>query len=968
MVDLIISNPPLTGIIPHKLNEVAMLKEIIVRGARQHNLKNIEVRIPRDKLVVVTGLSGSGKSTLAFDTIYAEGQRRYVESLSAYARQFLERMDKPDVEAIEGLSPAIAIEQKTTSKNPRSTVATVTEIYDYLRLLFARAGTPHCPQCGRQIQSRSAQEIVDQLIELGQGARLTLLAPVITGRKGEHKSTFARLMKDGFVRARVDGELIDLAEPPALEKNKKHNIEAVVDRIVIKENVARRLTDSVELGLRLGEGALLAWIHGANGQPDREELFSERLACEICGISLPELTPQMFSFNSPQGACPSCDGIGQRVFFDPDLVVPDHSLSVREGAIKPWENRDSVYHFQTLDALAKHLKFDLYKPWSKLPQTIRHQLLYGTKEPVEFYLERGDRRHAFKRPWEGFITHLERRYRETNSAAIREDFERYMNSQPCPDCGGARLREASLAVLVGETNIWQLTQKSVRESVKFFDELKLGSREAFIAEKLLKEIKERLGFMADVGLDYLTLDRTSGTLSGGEAQRIRLATQIGSALVGVLYVLDEPSIGLHQRDNQRLLNTLVRMRDLGNTVLVVEHDEDTIRAADYVVDMGPGAGRKGGEVVFSGSPKQLLRSKDSLTGHYLSGKRSIPVPSKRRKNQRGYITLKGCAEHNLQSIDVKFPLGLFTCVTGVSGSGKSTLVIDTLYRALAQKLYRAKERAGAMKQIKGLEYLDKVIDIDQSPIGRTPRSNPATYTGVFTPIRELFAKVPEARARGYKMGRFSFNVRGGRCPACDGDGIIKIEMHFLPDVYVTCEVCGGLRYNRDTLEITYKGASIADVLNMTCNQALEFFQNVPAIKTRLQTLVDVGLGYIRLGQPATTLSGGEAQRVKLSKELGKRATGRTLYILDEPTTGLHFDDIRKLLNVLEKLVEKGNTVVVIEHNLEVIKTADHIIDLGPEGGDRGGQVVAQGTPEQVARDKTSYTGRWLKKTLGEKAA
>ncbi len=945
-----------------------MLKEITVRGARQHNLKNIEVRIPRDKLVVVTGLSGSGKSTLAFDTIYAEGQRRYVESLSAYARQFLERMDKPDVEAIEGLSPAIAIEQKTTSKNPRSTVATVTEIYDYLRLLYARAGTPHCPRCGRPIQAQSVQEVVDQLIGLGQGTRLTLLAPVVIGRKGEHKAVFARLLKDGFVRARVDGQLIDLSQPPALEKNKKHHIEAVVDRIVIKEGVSRRLTDSVELCLRLGEGALLAWIHGADGRPDREELFSERLACEKCGISLPELTPQMFSFNSPQGACPACDGLGQRVFFDPDLVVPDHSLSVREGAVKPWENKDSVYHFQTLDALAKHLGFDLYQPWAKLPEGVRRALLYGTEEPVEFYLERGDRRHAFKRPWEGFITHLQRRYRETTSSAVREELERYMNSQPCPACRGARLRDTSLAVKVGGINIGELTRMSVRQAIRFFEQLTLGEREAFIADKLLKEIRQRLGFMADVGLDYLTLDRASGTLSGGEGQRIRLATQIGSALVGVLYVLDEPSIGLHQRDNQRLLKTLMRMRDLGNTVLVVEHDEDTIRAADYVVDMGPGAGRHGGEVVFAGTPQGLMKCKASLTGQYLSGARSIPVPAKRRQPRRGFITLSGCSQHNLKDIEVRFPLGLFTCVTGVSGSGKSTLVIDTLYRALAQRLYRARERAGAVKRIQGLEHLDKVIDIDQSPIGRTPRSNPATYTGVFTPIRELFAKVPEARARGYKPGRFSFNVRGGRCPACDGDGIIKIEMHFLPDVYVKCEVCGGLRYNRDTLEIAYKGANIADVLAMTCNQALEFFQNVPPIRAKLQTLVDVGLGYIKLGQPATTLSGGEAQRVKLSKELGKRATGRTLYILDEPTTGLHFEDIKKLLDVLERLVEMGNTVVVIEHNLEVIKTADYVIDLGPEGGDQGGRVVAQGTPEQVARVKKSYTGQWLKRVLGKKTS
>jgi excinuclease ABC subunit A len=945
-----------------------MLKNITVRGAKQHNLKNIDVVIPRDKLVVITGLSGSGKSTLAFDTIYAEGQRRYVESLSAYARQFLERMDKPDVEAIEGLSPAIAIEQKTTSKNPRSTVATVTEIYDYLRLLYARAGTPHCPQCGKVIRSRSPQEIVDQLMDLGAKARLTLLAPVITMRKGEHKAVVARLMKDGFVRARVDGELTELANAPELERHKKHNIEVVIDRIVIKDSVARRLTDSVELALRMGEGALIAWVHGVGDEPDREELFSERLACEECGISLPELTPQMFSFNSPQGACPSCDGLGSKVFFDPELVVPDHSISLREGALAPWRGSDSVYRFQTLDALAKHLKFDLYTPWKKLPATVQYALLYGTEEEISFYLERGERRHYFKRPWEGMVNHLERRYRETDSSRIRDDLSRYMNSQPCRDCAGARLKPTSLAVTVGGINIFEFTSMAVRNALEFVKKLKLGKREMLIADKVLKEVTQRLGFMADVGLDYLTLERTSATLSGGEGQRIRLATQIGSALVGVLYVLDEPSIGLHQRDNRRLLSTLKKMRDLGNTVLVVEHDEDTILAADRVIDMGPGAGRHGGEVVFSGTPASLVKSRKSLTGLYLSGKKSIPIPSSRRSNGRGYIELIGCSEHNLKDIQVKIPLGLFTCVTGVSGSGKSTLVIDTLYRTLAQRLYRSRERAGSVEKIKGLGALDKVIDIDQSPIGRTPRSNPATYTGVFTFIRDMFAQTQESRARGYKPGRFSFNVRGGRCPACDGDGIIKIEMHFLPDVYVTCEVCHGARYNRDTLEITYKGASIADVLDMTCNQASEFFANLPKIRNKLQTLVDVGLGYIKLGQSATTLSGGEAQRVKLSRELSKRATGRTLYILDEPTTGLHFDDIRKLLGVLERLVEMGNTVVVIEHNLEVIKTADHIIDLGPEGGDAGGEVVAAGTPEEVVKVKASYTGKYLKRVLNGQRA
>ena len=942
-----------------------MLNHIVVRGARQHNLKNISLSIPRDQLVVITGLSGSGKSTLAFDTIYAEGQRRYVESLSAYARQFLERMDKPDVESIEGLSPAIAIEQKTTSKNPRSTVATVTEIYDYLRLLYARAGTPHCPQCGRPIRARSPQEIVDQLTGLGEGRRLTLLAPVLTQRKGEHKQVLARLAKDGFVRARVDGALIELAEPPDLAKTKKHTIEVVIDRIVIKAGVARRLTDSVELGLRMGEGAILAWLHGAGGEPDREELFSERLACDICGVSLPELTPAMFSFNSPQGACPACDGLGVRVFFDPDLVIPDHTLSLKQGALKPWENRDSEYFTQTLEALARHLGFDIFTPWRDLDPEVKERLLYGTKEAVEFTLDKGDRGHHFRRPWEGFIRHLERRYRETTSGMIREEFEHFMNSQPCAECGGSRLKPTSLAVKVGGLNIWELTRLPVREAIEFAAGLQLAPREAMIAEKVLQEIRQRLGFMMDVGLDYLTLDRTSGTLSGGEGQRIRLATQIGSALVGVLYVLDEPSIGLHQRDNQRLLNTLMKMRDLGNTVLVVEHDEETIRAADYVVDMGPGAGEHGGEVVFAGMPDALMTEPASLTGQYLSGARVIPIPKKRRKPDRGWIELKGCREHNLADVDARFPLGLMTCVTGVSGSGKSSLVLDTLYRALAQRLYRAKERAGAVAQITGLSHLDKVIDIDQSPIGRTPRSNPATYTGVFTPIRDLYAQVPEARARGYKPGRFSFNVRGGRCPACEGDGIIKIEMHFLPDVYVRCEVCHGLRYNRDTLEIAYKGKNIAQVLDMTCEEGQRFFEAVPAIRSKLDTLVEVGLGYIRLGQAATTLSGGEAQRVKLSRELGKRATGRTLYILDEPTTGLHFADVEKLLGVLTRLVELGNTVVVIEHNLEVIKTADWVIDLGPEGGDRGGQIIASGTPEQVAKNKESYTGQYLKSVLAK---
>jgi len=933
--------------------------QIIIRGAREHNLKNINVDIPRNALVVITGLSGSGKSTLAFDTIYAEGQRRYVESLSAYARQFLEQMDKPDVDFIEGLSPAISIEQKTASKNPRSTVGTVTEIYDYLRLLFARVGHPHCYNCGREITSQTVQEIVDQVSTLKEGSRVMIMAPLVAGRKGEHAKLLDQLRKDGFLRVRVNGEIRDLSEEIKLDKKKKHNLELVVDRLVVKEGVSRRLTDSVELALRTSGGTVLAAVVG------QEELFfSEHLACDVCGISYPEVTPQMFSFNNPQGACPTCDGLGTKMYFDPELIVPNPELSVREGALAPHSNTSSVYFFQLMDALADHYSFDIYTPFKKLPNQVKKVLLYGSDdEEIRFYFERDDRRYFFRRPFEGIITRLERRYRETSSARIREEIEQYMNYQPCPKCKGARLRRESLAIKVGGLNISQVTGFSVTEARKFFEELILSDREMEIARRVIKEIRERLEFLTNVGLDYLTIDRASASLSGGEGQRIRLATQIGSRLVGVIYILDEPSIGLHQRDNMRLLSTLKRMRDLGNTVLIVEHDAETILAADHVLDMGPGAGIKGGEIVFTGSPKKLLKSKESLTGQYLSGRQKIMIPAKRRQSDNGEIILKKASEHNLQNIDVHIPLGTLTCVTGVSGSGKSTLVVETLYKTLAQHLYRSKDRAGKVEKIRGLEYIDKVIDIDQSPIGRTPRSNPATYTGVFTFIRDLFARLPTAKARGYKPGRFSFNVKGGRCEACQGDGIIKIEMHFLPDVYVTCEVCKGSRYNRDTLEILYRGASIADVLDMTVNEAWEFFKNIPAVKNKLTTIRDVGLGYIKLGQPATTLSGGEAQRIKLSRELSKRSTGRTLYILDEPTTGLHFDDIKKLLNVLNRLVDQGNTVVIIEHNLDVIKCADHIIDLGPEGGDLGGRVIAFGTPEEVACMNQSYTGQFLKKVL-----
>ena len=934
-------------------------KVITIKGARQHNLKNVTVQIPRDKFVVITGLSGSGKSSLAFDTIYAEGQRRYVESLSAYARQFLEQLGKPDVDSIEGLSPAIAIEQKTTSKNPRSTVGTVTEIYDYLRLLFARIGRPSCYQCGDPISAQTPQQIVDEIEHLEAGTRIHLMAPVVRGRKGEYRKDLKRFAREGFVRAKIDGEMYDLSDPPALDKKRKHDIDVVVDRLVIKEGILRRLTDSIETALKLGDGVLKVEI-----PPKETRLFSERFACLRCGISYPEMEPRMFSFNNPHGACPACDGLGSRMDFDPDLVIPNPNLSLREGAIVPWENRNSVYFFQMLDALADHYDFDIYTPFFKLPNKVREVMLHGSGwEEIRFYYEQRDRRHFFRRPFEGVIPHLERRYRETTSEAIREDFRRFMSITPCPECHGARLRVESRHVKVGERAIHEVTAHSVKQAADFFKGLKLEGNEKKIARLVLKEINERLGFLQAVGLDYLTLGRDSASLSGGEGQRIRLATQVGSSLVGVLYILDEPSIGLHPRDNRRLLAMLGRLRDLGNTVLVVEHDAECIEQADYVIDMGPGAGRKGGKVVFAGTPKGLRRATDSLTGAYLSGRKKIDVPLTRKKPGRRTLTVKGACENNLKNIDAGFPLGLFICVTGVSGSGKSTLVIDTLYRALSQNLYRSKIKAGRHAGITGLGAIDKVIDIDQSPIGRTPRSNPATYTQLFTPIRELFSSLPESKVRGYKPGRYSFNVKGGRCEACSGDGILKIEMHFLPDVYITCEQCGGLRYNRDTLEVKYKGASIADVLNMTVNQALEFLENIPAIRSKLQTLFDVGLGYIHLGQSATTLSGGEAQRIKLARELSKRSTGRTLYMLDEPTTGLHFEDIKKLLAVLNRLRDEGNTVVVIEHNLDVIKTADWIIDLGPEGGDDGGRIVAQGPPAKIAETEGSYTGKFLKKVL-----
>jgi excinuclease ABC subunit A len=934
--------------------------KIIVKGARAHNLKNIDVEIPRDKLVVLTGLSGSGKSSLAFDTIYAEGQRRYVESLSAYARQFLGQMDKPDVDAIEGLSPAISIDQKTTSRNPRSTVGTVTEIYDYLRLLFARIGRPVCPEHGIEITSQTIEQMVDRLLAYPERTKMQILAPIVSGRKGTHAKTLEDIRKQGYVRVRVDGEMRELTENIELEKNKKHSIEVVVDRIVMKEGIAPRLADSLETALKLADGKVLIDVIG-----QEELLFSEKHACPYCGFSIGELEPRLFSFNSPYGACPDCDGLGAKLEVDPDLVIPNDELTLREHAIAPWEPQSSQYYPQLLEAVCRHYGIDMDVPVKDLPKEQLDKILYGSDGETIYFRYQTDFGQIREQyiVFEGVIPNIERRYRETSSDYIREQMEKYMAQQPCPTCKGNRLKKESLAVLVGGKHIGEVTALSVTEALEFFANLKLSEKEQKIAHLILREITERLGFLKNVGLDYLTLNRSAGTLSGGEAQRIRLATQIGSRLTGVLYVLDEPSIGLHQRDNDRLIATLKSMRDLGNTLIVVEHDEDTMLAADYLIDIGPGAGIHGGKVVAAGTPQEVMNNPNSLTGQYLSGKKFIPVPTERRKPDGRWLEIVGAKENNLKNVSVKIPLGTFVAVTGVSGSGKSTLVNEILYKALAQKLQRAKAKPGEHKAIKGLEHLEKVIDIDQSPIGRTPRSNPATYTGVFDDIREVFAATNEAKVRGYKKGRFSFNVKGGRCEACHGDGIIKIEMHFLPDVYVPCEVCHGKRYNRETLEVTYKGKNIAEVLEMTVEDALEFFANIPRIKRKLQTLYDVGLGYMKLGQPATTLSGGEAQRVKLAAELHRRSNGRTLYILDEPTTGLHVDDIARLLKVLQRLVDNGDTVLVIEHNLDVIKTADYIIDLGPEGGEHGGQIVATGTPEEVAEAENSYTGRYLKPIL-----
>ena len=935
--------------------------KIIVRGAREHNLKDITVELPRDSLIVMTGLSGSGKSSLAFDTIYAEGQRRYVESLSSYARQFLGQMEKPDVDSIDGLSPAISIDQKTTSKNPRSTVGTVTEIHDYLRLMYARAGVPHCPECGKEIRQQTVDQVVDQILALPERTRIQVLAPVVRARKGEYVKLFEDMAKQGFVRMRVDGELCEIADPPKLTKTKKHTVEVVVDRLTVREDIQQRLTDSVETAMRLSGGLVVASV--VDGE---DMLFSQNYACPDCNISIEELAPRMFSFNNPYGACPTCSGLGVLLKIDPNMIVPDPSKSLNEGAIQVsgWNSAepDSMATMY-LKGLADKYNFSLDAPVSELPEEIVDKLLYGTRgEKIRLEYQREDGGGVFNAPFEGIITNLERRYSETHSDAMKVVFEGYMANTPCPECGGKRLKREALAVTVGGKSIAEVSDMSILDARTFFAGVELTDKQRAIAKQILKEIDSRLRFLADVGLDYLTLSRNAGTLSGGEAQRIRLATQIGSSLVGVLYILDEPSIGLHQRDNARLLGTLKSLRDLGNTLIVVEHDEETMMASDYIVDIGPGAGVLGGEVVACGTPAEIMAADRSITGAYLSGRRSVPVPAVRRKPS-GYIEVRGARANNLKNIDVRFPLGVMTCVTGVSGSGKSSLVNEILYKSLSQKLNRSRLRAGAHDSIDGLKQLDKIIAIDQSPIGRTPRSNPATYTGVFDLIREVFASTNDARARGYKSNRFSFNVKGGRCEACTGDGIIKIEMHFLSDVYVPCEVCRGQRYNRETLEVRYKGKNIYEVLEMTIDEALEFFRPLPRIATKLQTLQDVGLGYIKLGQPSTTLSGGEAQRIKLATELSRRATGRTIYVLDEPTTGLHVADVERLDEVLDRLAEAGNTLVVIEHNLDVIKTADYIIDMGPEGGDRGGTVIAEGTPEEVAECGHSYTGMFLKKVL-----
>lgn len=936
---------------------------IEVRGAKEHNLQNVDLTLPRDQLVVITGVSGSGKSSLAFDTIYAEGQRRYVESLSAYARQFLDQQNKPDVESIEGLSPAISIEQKTTSNNPRSTVGTVTELYDYLRLLYARIGKPACPKCGQPVTRQTVQQIVDRIIDRGPRTKVIVMAPIVRARKGEYRKELDQLRKDGFTRVRLDGELRELSESITMDKRKKHDLDVIIDRVVIKEGIRQRLTDSVELGLRLGEGLLRVEYPGV----PEEELLSQKIACLDCGVSLPDIEPRTFSFNSPQGACVTCSGLGELSYFDPELLVPNPEQSLIEGVLAPWPN--STWYTPVLEALCKHYGKSMKTPWKKLPKSFQKIVMEGSGEQAIKIVYKGDgHQYTYQKPFEGLIPWLERRMTETASENVRDGLGEYTNLHACPDCEGARLKPEARVVKVAERSIHEITRLSIRDAASFFDEMQLDHRDSQVAERVLREVHERLGFLNRVGLGYLSLDRRAGTLSGGESQRIRLATQIGRSLVGVLYILDEPSIGLHQRDNERLLQTLVKLRDIGNTVLVVEHDEDTIRAADWVVDMGPGAGRHGGTVVAEGTPKQIEKHKASLTGQYLRGVQGIEVPQERRTARPESLVVHGAAGNNLKGLDVEFPLGVLTCVTGVSGSGKSTLVNQTLRRALGRSLHGAKDKPAKHTKIEGLDLVDKVINIDQSPIGRTPRSNPATYAQVFGDVRDLFASLPEAKVRGYKAGRFSFNVKGGRCESCQGDGIIRIEMHFLPDIFVTCETCGGRRYNRETLEIHYKGYSIADILDMTVSEALEVLGNIPSIARKLSTLKDVGLGYIHLGQQATTLSGGEAQRVKLAKELARRSTGKTLYILDEPTTGLHFHDIKKLLEVLHRLVEQGNTVVVIEHNLDVIKTADWVIDLGPEGGDGGGLVIAEGTPEQVVQVKESYTGAFLKKLLGPGAA